>query len=491
LTWTIGRRITVGFLAMIALLLALAALAVWALRSAGDGYNDALRTYQSEYAAALQAQGDMRAANVFYLRYLLETNETWNAGFDEEVTRSRARFMALMEGERRADRRALWAEAVALTDRWQQGARTSMEAARAGDGAEAARVRAEVVQPTRGQLEQVVARGLEEVGTGTEAAVEAAGLLAERSQVALVIGTIIAILLGLFAAHLLDRSVRGPLEETTNVLASSATQIMAATTEQATGAQQSLAAVTQTAATADEVSQTAEQAAERARTVAGSAQRAAEIGRQGRQAVEETGIAMAQVREQVDSIAESIRSLAEQAQAIGEINATVNDLSEQTNLLALNAAIEAARAGEQGRGFAVVASEIKSLADQSKSATARVRQLLSEVQGATGAAVDAAEEGSRRVAQGERQVGQAGETIRSLAEAVGGAAQAAAQIAASAGQQSTGMTQIRQAIGNIQQAAQQNLAATKQAEAASRDLSELGGRLLALIGGSGTARPRN
>ena len=72
-------------------------------------------------------------------------------------------------------------------------------------------------------------------------------------------------------------------------------------------------------------------------------------------------------------MAASIVRLSEQSQAIGEIIATVTDLAEQSNLLAVNAAIEAAKAGEQGKGFAVVAQEVKSLAEQSKQATAQVR----------------------------------------------------------------------------------------------------------------------
>ena len=97
----------------------------------------------------------------------------------------------------------------------------------------------------------------------------------------------------------------------------------------------------------------------------------------------------------MEATAENILALAEQAQAIGEIIATVNDIAEQTNLLALNAAIEASRAGEQGKGFAVVAGEVKALADQSKKATAQVRQILGEIQKATNTAVLSTEEGKR------------------------------------------------------------------------------------------------
>jgi methyl-accepting chemotaxis protein len=183
----------------------------------------------------------------------------------------------------------------------------------------------------------------------------------------------------------------------------------------------------------------------------------------------------------MESIARTVVRLSEQSQSIGEIIATVNDLAEQSNLLAVNAAIEAARAGEQGKGFAVVAQEVKSLAAQSRQATAQVRTILGEIQKATTAAVLATEQGHKTVETGVALSGEAGESIRQLSESIGEAAQAATQIAASSQQQMVGMDQVGIAIDAIRQASLQNVAGTKQAEVAAQNLHTLGRRLSSLI----------
>ncbi len=270
------------------------------------------------------------------------------------------------------------------------------------------------------------------------------------------------------------------IREAVNRLSTSSTEILASTSQQAAGAQEQAAAVSETVTTVDEVTQTAEQSAQRAKSVGEAVVRTQEIGKSGRKTVDDSIAALGTVKEQVEATAENILALAEQAQAIGEIIATVNDIAEQTNLLALNAAIEASRAGEHGKGFSVVAGEVKALADQSKKATAQVRQRLGEIQKATNTAVLSTEEVTKGVATATRVADQAGQTIKALADTLAEAAQAAAQIVASAGQQATGMAQIHQAMKNIDQVARQNLAAMRQAELAAQNLNALGTELAGL-----------
>ncbi|MDX1737441.1 MAG: methyl-accepting chemotaxis protein [Alphaproteobacteria bacterium] len=82
-----------------------------------------------------------------------------------------------------------------------------------------------------------------------------------------------------------------------------------------------------------------------------------------------------------------IESLNQSSQRIGEIVGLIEDIADQTNLLALNATIEAARAGDAGKGFAVVANEVKSLANQTSSATEEISSLVNQVQAETEKAV--------------------------------------------------------------------------------------------------------
>ncbi|TAK72674.1 MAG: methyl-accepting chemotaxis protein [Betaproteobacteria bacterium] len=270
------------------------------------------------------------------------------------------------------------------------------------------------------------------------------------------------------------------LNEGVGVLASSSSEILATTTQVASSAAETASAVSQTTATVEEVKQTAQVSSQKAKYVSESAQKVAQVSQAGRKSVEGAIQGMQRIQEQMESVAESIVRLSEQSQTIGEIIAAVNDLAEQSNLLAVNAAIEAARAGEQGKGFAVVAQEVKSLAEQSKQATAQVRTILGEIQKATGAAVMATEQGGKAVEAGLKQSGEAGESIRLLAESIAEAAQAATQIAASSQQQMVGMDQVALAMENIKQASMQNVSGTMQAETAAHSLHELGQKLKGL-----------
>jgi methyl-accepting chemotaxis protein len=82
-----------------------------------------------------------------------------------------------------------------------------------------------------------------------------------------------------------------------------------------------------------------------------------------------------EIRESLEKALEDVK-VVEQIEVLSE---SILSITKQTNLLALNAAIEAARAGEAGKGFSVVADEIRSLAEQSKNAVARIQSVTTDV----------------------------------------------------------------------------------------------------------------
>jgi methyl-accepting chemotaxis protein len=295
-----------------------------------------------------------------------------------------------------------------------------------------------------------------------------------RDEVALLLQTLQRMVASL-------RSQTLAIQEGINVLASSSSEILTSTAQIAAGAAETATAVNETTVTVEEVKQTTQLSTQKYRNVAENAQRSLMVSQQGRKAVEDAVQGMNRIRAQMETVAESIVTLSEQSQAIGEIIATVNDLAEQSNLLAVNAAIEAAKAGEHGKGFAVVAQEVRSLADQSKQATAQVRTILNDIQKATNAAVMATEQGTKSVEAGEKQSSEAGEAIRVLSDSMAESANASVQIAASNQQQMVGMDQVAQAMENIKEASTLSVSSSQQAEKSAQNLHVLGQKLKQLV----------
>jgi methyl-accepting chemotaxis protein len=106
---------------------------------------------------------------------------------------------------------------------------------------------------------------------------------------------------------------------------------------------------------------------------------ATEIGR-ALDLVRDSSVAFDKALVQVEDQMGSATKLEASSEQIASIVDLIRQVAQRTNLLALNATIEAARAGEAGRGFSVVAQEVKSLANQTTSATNDIAKRISELQ---------------------------------------------------------------------------------------------------------------
>lgn len=269
----------------------------------------------------------------------------------------------------------------------------------------------------------------------------------------------------------------GETKSSASRVAETAKNILAATSQVAATANQMATSISEATTTAEEVRQTANLAEQKAKSVAQSAGEAASVSVVGQKQTQMTLDEMEKIRKQMETIAESIVRLSEQGQAIGDIITTVNDIAEQSNVLAVNASIEAAKAGEHGRGFAVVAQEVKSLADESKTATSAIRAILSDIERATASAVMLAEQGTKSAQVSVDRSKEAGTSIKDLGTRVVQAAQSSAQISASASQQLAGVDQVVDAMVSIKDGSSQIVDSVSQVKSSAEELSALSATL--------------
>lgn len=220
----------------------------------------------------------------------------------------------------------------------------------------------------------------------------------------------------------------------------------------------------------EEMRETGRRIGDSARLVADQAGKAAAAGEEGRKAAEEVDRAMAGIDERVRALSGEIAALTTQTDQIKEIVSTVAGIADQSNLLAFNATIEAAKAGEQGAGFAVVAEEVRTLAEQSKRATAQIRAILGEVDRATRDAERSATEGIEAVSSGRERAASAARTIDELAEANREAERTTREIAALAPSQQEASDRV---IGAAEASVEKAVQVRSEAHEASNSTAEL------------------
>ncbi len=157
--------------------------------------------------------------------------------------------------------------------------------------------------------------------------------------------------------------------------------------------------------------------AKRARHAEASVQLATQTLVAGDAAMDRTVSGMSAIRETVAETAKKVKRLGEASQKISRVISLINGFAAQTNMLALNAAIEASKAGEDSQGFGVVAEKVRSLAQQSTTATAEIEQLVGEIQSQTNEVVTAMEAGTDQVTMGTHLVEESRQHLSQISEA--------------------------------------------------------------------------
>ncbi len=199
----------------------------------------------------------------------------------------------------------------------------------------------------------------------------------------------------------------------------------------------------------DQVAAAMNEMAASVQEVARNTQTAAEAAREGKELAASGAVVASEAMGGFEVLVQKVRAgsqvmgrLQAAADEIGSVLEIIAGLAEQTNLLALNAAIEAARAGEHGRGFAVVADEVRSLSQQTRVSTERIRESVGRIQAGASEAVTVMQAADEAVGVEEEQVERTAEALAQISAAVGTIADMAVQIASAVEEQSTVAAEI-------------------------------------------------
>lgn len=265
----------------------------------------------------------------------------------------------------------------------------------------------------------------------------------------------------------------GTLQRTIAELAGSA-ETLGASSRQMDEISSALAtSSSETGSTAEVVAATADHVSANVQTVAaGSEQMMASVSEISRNASDAAKVAQSAV-EIAQTATDVVMHLGESSDQITSVVKLITSIAGQTNLLALNATIEASRAGEAGKGFAVVANEVKELAQETARATDEIARQITGVQSDAQRAVET-------ISRVGEVIGQINDYTASIASAVEEQTATTAEItrniteaAAGTDEIAAGMSEVTSALAATGSLVSQSRAAASELASTSQGLGRL------------------
>ena len=531
--WTVGKKITGGFITVLTLVILMSGFTYWKIGELTSSYQEFSKVNIDKMEMAQGAASDIANEAVVMRRF----NFT---GITSDI-------QVYNDYKAKANERINWLEKNLRTEKskeflmtikkekavYEEIAEKSMAAKQANKLDEVAMYMSQAGTPykaTMSTTEKLVGSTKEYIKQEQEKYAEDA----THSRMILVVVNIIVIILSMMIAYLVSRSISRPvrevaesasriangdlsienigyqssdeigqLAESFNKMLSNlrtvirqvsiaAEQVAASSEELTASAEQSAQAATQVATSIVEVAEGTDkqrqhinttvmatgkmttgiqQVAENAVQSNDISERTAIAAQSGRNAIEAAVQQMNVIDKKVGESSRAIINLGERSKEIGQIVDTISNIAGQTNLLALNAAIEAARAGEQGRGFAVVAEEVRKLAEQSQVAAKQIATLICDIQGETDKAVNVMNEGTHEVTIGIDVVNNAGKSFAEISKMISQISDQSKDIASSIQQIVNGNQEVSAYIKKVDEISKEMSAQTQTVSAATEEQS--------------------
>jgi methyl-accepting chemotaxis protein len=264
-----------------------------------------------------------------------------------------------------------------------------------------------------------------------------------RASIVMIIGLIGALVVGIFAAFFITRSITKPIKKIINGLNEGAVQVASASGQVSASSQSMAEGASQQAASIEETSSMTKKNAQ-------NANHADALMKEANTVVNTAGRSM-------NELTRSMEDISKASEETSKIIKTIDEIAFQTNLLALNAAVEAARAGEAGAGFAVVADEVRNLAMRAANAAKDTAALI--------------EDTVKKVNDGSDIVSTTSEAFTKVAESSAKVGSLVSEISVASNEQSNGIAEVNNAITEMDRVVQQNAANAEESASAAEEMS--------------------
>jgi methyl-accepting chemotaxis protein len=472
-TWTIGKKIGVGFLAVLLQAMSVGVYALWKTVQTSEKLELVASHYLPEAGLAASVERDLLNARIQFIYFVtIQKPGSLEKGWERfrKAQQELPELMALVEGSEHFS--AIRPDADQLRNA--VGA-YEPELRRIIDTVQRKQNSGPEFQTLLNQWAALGGAMVESADRLYQHGMGAAGEWAKQASArkdteVLAFGCILGTLIGIGLMLLVTRDISRGLRKTTDELgrathevADAASQIARSAQSLSEGASSQAASLEQTSASSEEINSMAVKNADHSKLATDNMQGASVR-------IEEANI-------NLDQMMASMNEISASSGEISKIIRVIDEIAFQTNILALNAAVEAARAGEAGMGFAVVADQVRNLAQRCAQAAKDTAGLI--------------EQSIVRANDGKEKLTRVAAAIHGITEESGKVKILVQEVSLGSQEQARGTEQISKAIVQMEQVTQKSAATAEESASAAEELSAqsevlrgLVGRLTVMVGAS-------
>jgi len=451
--WTIGKRLTLGFGILLAIVLLLGVTTWVRMNSVSTNLTELTAQSLPELTLAGNIRYQTAMLRITNFKHCMYTDMAKKTELDG-VAADDEKELADMVGKyesfvNREDKRAAYTKVAALLQAYTEAGHKLREVSKGGKPEE---IQAQLV--SIGKIGNDFIAGVDTLrelaAKDSQNSAKTISTTVASSKLAMVIMVCIAAFLTVGIAYLITRSISHVLTRIVTELSSGADQTTAAAGQVSASSQSLAEGASEQAASLEETSASLEEMSSMTKRNADNAGNAKEIAAGTRQAAD-TGAS------DMNEMTGAMNAIKTSSDGISKIIKTIDEIAFQTNLLALNAAVEAARAGEAGMGFAVVADEVRNLAQRSAQAAKETAAKI--------------EDSIQKSANGVQISGKVAERLQEIVTKARQVDELVAEIATASKEQSQGIGQVNIAVSQMDKVTQSNAASAEESASAAEELN--------------------